>query len=83
MGLDFFALHVGNPYRTHRTQMEKSKNETPALKRRYVTPQLFITYLELECSIAAGSATVRTQGANHDVYETWDVEMDDNRRIDF
>ncbi|TDS13775.1 hypothetical protein B0I21_104101 [Sphingobacterium paludis] len=57
--------------------------ETSALKRRYVTPEMFITYLELECSIAAGSATVRTHGTNQDVYQTWDVELDDNRKIDF
>ncbi|KGE14138.1 hypothetical protein [Sphingobacterium deserti] len=63
--------------------MENTRIQKSTAKRPYTTPQIFITYLELECSIAAGSATVRTQGANQDVFETWDVELDDNRKIDF
>ncbi|MFD2966822.1 hypothetical protein [Sphingobacterium bambusae] len=63
--------------------MENKNIEIPAHKLPYVAPNFEVISLELECSIAAGSATVKPQHYNEEVYESWDVETDDNRSINF
>jgi len=63
--------------------MENKSIKIPAHKLPYVAPNFEVISLELECSIAAGSATVKPQHYNEEVYESWDVETDDNRSINF
>lgn len=63
--------------------MENNIIEKSTRKLAYVAPNFEVVSLELECSIAAGSATVKPQHFNEEVYESWDVETDDNRSINF
>jgi|GEM_PF-1485642 len=63
--------------------MENKNIEIAIPKRPYQAPSIEVISLELECSIAAGSATVKPQHFNEEVYESWDVETDDNRSINF
>ncbi|MFD1771617.1 hypothetical protein [Sphingobacterium suaedae] len=53
------------------------------LKKQYVSPTFSIQEIELECGIAAGSATARPENSDIEVYEQWQVEPDDNRIINW
>ncbi|WP_437920445.1 hypothetical protein [Sphingobacterium sp. LRF_L2] len=54
-------------------------------KRPYKAPIMEYYNIELECSIAAGSAFVNPTGPNGqaEIYQEWDVDVDDNRSINF
>lgn len=49
----------------------------------YIAPTLEIVQIELECSIAAGSAMVRPKGSNFEVYQEWEEEDLGERSINF
>lgn len=52
-------------------------------KRPYISPSIEVIILEIECSIASGSAYVSPHNQQQQIYEQWDVEVDDNRGINF
>lgn len=60
----------------------KNNTEIP-LKLVYTTPKISLLILELEEGLAAGSATVRSQDAQQNVLDEWDVQPDDTRNIDW
>ncbi|GHE39694.1 hypothetical protein [Sphingobacterium griseoflavum] len=63
--------------------MKTENNMIPVEKLPYLAPMVDVIQLELECSIVTGSATVKPQDYHQDVYEQWDVDVDDNRSINF
>ena len=52
-------------------------------KLPYLAPTLEIVQIELECSIAAGSAMVRPKGSNFEVYEEWEEQDLGEKTINF
>ncbi|WP_165799045.1 hypothetical protein [Sphingobacterium corticibacter] len=51
------------------------------VRRTYLAPTLDIFIVELENSIAAGSAQVVVQSANQDVDHVWESNIADDREI--
>lgn len=52
-------------------------------KLTYTKPEITITVLEIEYSIAAGSASVLATDEHFQIYEDWAEEPDVSRTIDW
>ncbi|WDF68364.1 hypothetical protein PQ465_18980 [Sphingobacterium oryzagri] len=63
--------------------MKNYPGEIAIKKLPYVAPTLEIVQIELECSIAAGSAMMRTKGSNFEVYEEWEEQDMGEKTINF
>lgn len=61
----------------------KNSNDQPKNKRPYESPEIQLVCVELEHSIAAGSAAINPHDMNNQVLEEWEVDPDDNRTINW
>ena len=52
-------------------------------KLTYIKPEITFTVLEIEYSIAAGSASVLATDENFQIFEDWTEEPDVSRTIDW
>lgn len=52
-------------------------------KRPYESPEIKMISIELEHSIAAGSAMVKPENMNNQVMEEWEEDPDDYRTIEW
>lgn len=55
-------------------------NTKEKLKMNYVSPLIEVSNVQLENTIAAGSARVRTGDVNGSAYEVWEDETEDDKR---
>lgn len=63
--------------------MFKNHIEDNSRKRPYVSPDVKVLDIELEHSIAAGSAEVTPTNINGTIMEEWEEDPDDNRTFDW
>ncbi|ATL42315.1 hypothetical protein CQS02_02870 [Elizabethkingia miricola] len=50
-------------------------------KKKYVSPLIKVSIIEMECCIAAGSGTTKPE--NGGVTEEWGVDKDDDATVDW
>lgn len=61
----------------------KKNIENTSGRRRYVSPDIQVINLELEHSIAAGSAEVTPTNMDNTIIEEWEVDTDDTRTLEW
>ncbi|WP_118195470.1 hypothetical protein [Albibacterium indicum] len=57
--------------------------EDTSVRRPYLSPDIQVINLELEHSIAAGSAEVTPTNMNGTILEEWEEDPDDNRTFEW
>lgn len=53
------------------------------VRRVYETPEIKVICVELEHSIAAGSAKISPKNSSGQVYERWEEDIDDTRTLEW
>lgn len=60
-------------------ESSKSVNTFQKARRAYTAPQVTMEIVQLEISIAAGSAQIDTTNNDATVLQSWEVEIDHNQ----